>query len=115
MVDSTFTFFLAANVTDLTRTSKASPYAHFSDGCLDLLWMDEKSKKGDVLSVLLKLADGSFVRNRKMEYRKVKAFALQPIAAKQKKGIFSVDGELFKPKPILVECHRGLLRFIARA
>jgi len=102
------TFFVAANASMIAGSTYASPFAHCSDGYIDLLFLKDNGRIS-ALSVLLDLENGNFVKHKYMEYKKVKAFRVEPTGTH--KGIFSLDGERMEQTAILCESHRGLLHF----
>lgn len=101
------TYFMAANTCLMANQTYSSPYAHCSDGCIDLLFLKD-SGRISAMSVLLDLENGNFIKHKFMEFKKVKAFRIEPTG--EHKGIFSLDGERMEEAAILCEVHRGIIQ-----
>ncbi|KAG6519050.1 hypothetical protein ZIOFF_022539 [Zingiber officinale] len=73
-----------------------APNAKFSDGYLDAIIIKECSKSV-LLSLMLKMSDGSYCKSPYVTYLKVKAFRLEPgkrVGHPTKGGIVDSDGEV---------------------
>jgi len=105
-VESDFSFFVASNLRTLSYDSVIAPYAHLSDGYMDLLY-SKKLSRASMAKLLLGFEDGKHIDVPGIEYHKVKAFVLEP---KQKTGHIMLDGEEIEVTTIKVEVHRGLGR-----
>ncbi|KAL0916989.1 hypothetical protein M5K25_014545 [Dendrobium thyrsiflorum] len=84
------------NVPWVEEDAKPAPEAKFSDGFLDLAILKDCSK-ATLISLLLKMSDGSHVKSPYVMYLKVKAFRLVPgnrVENPEKGGIIDVDGEV---------------------
>ncbi|PKU80901.1 Sphingosine kinase 1 [Dendrobium catenatum] len=84
------------NVPWMGEDAMPTPEAKFSDGFLDLV-MIKDCPKSALLSILLKLKDGSHIKSPYVMYLKVKAFKLVPgnrVGDPTKGGIVDVDGEV---------------------
>ncbi|RRT53179.1 hypothetical protein B296_00047635 [Ensete ventricosum] len=71
-------------------------YAQFSDGYLDAVIIKECPKSA-LLSLMLKMSDGSYCKSPHVVYLKVKAFRLEPgkqVGHPTKGGIIDSDGEV---------------------
>lgn len=106
-----FMLFSACNSTHISSDMYSAPYAHWSDGCWDIIIIRNASK-GAVLKMFLSIEKGEHVRSPDVIYLKVRAFRLEP--DKGRVGSFlDIDGERM-PTYDAVECemHRGLVNFI---
>jgi diacylglycerol kinase family enzyme len=83
-----------------------APYAHLSDGFIDLLYSKPLSRP-KLTKLLLDIEEGKHVDMKDIEYHKVKAFILEPAA---KDGVIMIDGERVPEEPTKVELHSSLVR-----
>ena len=103
-----FIMVTAMNMSDSTANHKLAPYAHPSDGNIDLTFVKDISRAG-LLELLTTIRTGSFVDksnfNRqledKMKYVKVKKFKVEPLSGNE--YTCSVDGIPYSHKDAL-EC-----------
>ena len=79
-----------------------SPLAQYDDEFLDLSLLRGTAGKYELLKYLLNIdAKGSVIdmengrpyANSRLEYKKIKAFRLEPLGANR--GVYSIDGEVF--------------------
>ncbi|KAJ3674924.1 hypothetical protein LUZ60_005540 [Juncus effusus] len=85
------------NVPWASKDIMAAPRAKFSDGCLDLVVVGGDCPKSALLSLLLKLNDGSYVESPYVTYLKIKALRLEAgkyVGNSKKGGIIDMDGEV---------------------
>jgi sphingosine kinase len=109
-IDGPFVYFVAANITHISNDVLSTPFAHCSDGAIDVAITRTFNDRTKMLSIFAtELESGKYVRHDMMEYVKARAFILIPEGTK--KGIMDVDGEPFPGAPIAVETHRGVLSF----
>ncbi|KAM0943936.1 putative sphingosine kinase [Dioscorea sansibarensis] len=83
-----------------------APEAKFSDGFLDVVIVKD-CPKAALLSLMLKMNDGSHVKSRYVMYLKVKAFRLRPgqrVGNPGKGGIIDSDGEVIARGEGTYEC-----------
>jgi len=105
--ESEFFLFLVTNLPWISSDVLSSPYAHFSDGNLDLLLTRKSSNisRSQALSIFTKLDSGGHVEAREVEYAKIKAFTLEPL---EKEGYISIDGEKAPFVPLVAQVHPNL-------
>ncbi|XP_062207080.1 sphingosine kinase 2-like isoform X2 [Phragmites australis] len=74
----------------------AAPEAKFSDGYMDAVIVRD-CPKADLLALLMKMSDGSYVKSPYVTYLKVRSFQLSPgqlVENPKRGGIIDVDGEV---------------------
>lgn len=110
-LDGPFVYFVASNITHISNDVLSTPFAHASDGFVDVVVCKNFSDRTKMLSVFAnELESGKYVRHDGLiDYIKAKAILLIPEGLKT--GIMDVDGEPFPGAPIAVEIHRGILSF----
>ncbi|XBI29431.1 hypothetical protein VPH35_053417 [Triticum aestivum] len=84
------------NVPWAAENAMAAPEAKFSDGYMDAVILKD-CPKADLLALLLKMSDGSYVKSPHVTYLKVKSFRLSPgqlVEDPKRGGIIDVDGEV---------------------
>ena len=105
-----FVSISVGNVTHLSHDMIGTPYAHWSDGYLDMGIM-RKVNKMEAISLFTKLEKGEHVGEEGVFYKKVKAIRLFPDP--EQTGYLDVDGEkLPYYEPLSIELHRGLANLI---
>ncbi|XP_072988577.1 sphingosine kinase 2-like isoform X2 [Typha latifolia] len=95
-LDGPFISVWINNVPWVSEDAKLAPEAKFSDGYLDAVIIRECPKLA-LLSLMLKMSDGSYVKSPYVTYLKVKAFRLEPgqrVGSTNKGGIIDSDGEV---------------------
>jgi len=107
--ESEYFLFLVSNLPWISSDVMSSPYAHFSDGNLDLLVTKKSSNltRAQSLGIFTKLDTGGHVEAKEIEYSKVKAFTLEPL---ERDGFISIDGEKTVYAPLIAQVHPGLFR-----
>jgi len=76
----------------LATNTKVAPYAHLSDGYMDLLF-SKKLNRTKVARLLLGMdEEGSVASLKDVEYHKVRTVTLEP---KTDDGYIMIDGELY--------------------
>jgi sphingosine kinase len=113
VIEDNFSLFVASNVRGISTDTFLTPYAHLSDGCLDVCFMRSASR-ANLTKVLLdnEKGDGAHLGIEGVEYVKVKALVIEPLVssrAKKKVGKMGVDGEILPPTAVQVEVHQALL------
>jgi len=100
----------------------AAPHAHFSDGLLDLIWM-EQAGRASIAQMLLGFEDGSHVGPDRpsMHYWKVKAVRLVPGPRVDENGLpegdsslTAIDGERLPRGALELRVFRGVLNIFAK-
>lgn len=100
-------YFVAANITHISRDIKSNPYAQLDDGYIDVVFSDDQVTKGKILKFFTgQLENGKYVKNDSINYIKTKSFLLIPTG---KRSWLNIDGERCECKPILVENFRKLI------
>ena len=95
VLDTEFVTVVGCNISKLSFDVHAAPFAHLSDGYIDLLIV-EKCSRSELLSIFADIDTGAFVNNSAfnqapfVKYVKVKAFTL---LTKTNTGAFGFDGE----------------------
>ncbi|XP_038981684.1 sphingosine kinase 1 isoform X2 [Phoenix dactylifera] len=95
-IDGPFVSVWINNVPWAGEDVMPAPEAKFSDGCLDAVVLRDCPKSA-LLSLMLKMSDGSYVKSPYVSYLKVKAFRLEPgqrVGRPSKGGIVDSDGEV---------------------
>ncbi|KAK9133861.1 hypothetical protein Scep_013389 [Stephania cephalantha] len=95
-VDGPFISVWLHNVPWGSEDTMAAPHAQFSDGYLDLVVMMD-CPKSNLLAMMSKMNDGSYVKSPYVLYLKVKAFILEPgqcVGDPSRGGIIDSDGEV---------------------
>lgn len=107
--EETFTFCAPGNIPYISPTNMTTPYAHFSDGTIDICTgaASEFSRIRYARS-FLSVDTGGHVNHPWMTYKKVRAFTIEPL---DKSGFLAVDGERIPFGPIQVYVAPSLLNF----
>ncbi|XP_064962131.1 sphingosine kinase 2-like isoform X2 [Musa acuminata AAA Group] len=95
-IDGPFISVWINNVPWASEDIMPAPNAKFSDGYLDAVIIKECPKSA-LLSLMLKMSDGSYCKSPYVVYLKVKAFRLEPgkqVGHPTKGGIIDSDGEV---------------------
>ena len=95
-IDGPFVGVCVYNVPWAAENAMAAPEAKFSDGYMDAVILKD-CPKADLLALLLKMSDGSYVKSPHVTYLKVKSFRLSPgqlVEDPKRGGIVDVDGEV---------------------
>ncbi|XP_020591739.1 sphingosine kinase 1-like [Phalaenopsis equestris] len=95
-LDGPFLSISLVNVPWVGEDAMPAPEAKFSDGFLDLVVIKDCPKSA-LVSILLKMKDGTHIKSPYVMYLKVKAFKLVPgnrVGDPRKGGIVDVDGEV---------------------
>ncbi|CAO2178000.1 unnamed protein product [Urochloa humidicola] len=95
-VDGPFVAVWINNVPWAAEDIMAAPEAMFSDGYMDAVILRD-CPKADLLALLMKMSDGSYVKSPFITYLKVRAFKLSPghlVENPKRGGIIDVDGEV---------------------
>ncbi|KAI7859378.1 ATP-NAD kinase-like domain-containing protein [Circinella umbellata] len=100
--------FLTSKTPLLARGMLSHPCAEPNDGLLDLLLVRGNHGLFSKLDLFGKVETGHQIDSDAVEYYKVKAFRLKPIAKPGKKVYVAIDGEHAPAKTFQVEVHPGL-------
>ncbi len=101
----------AANVTHISADSYIAPYAHWSDGTIDLIILANASKS-QLLSLFLSIEKGEHVDQ--VRYVKARALRLLPDTTVPTTSLMDIDGERLPVYgPVELEVHRGLFNLVA--
>ncbi|KAJ1285710.1 hypothetical protein BS78_03G297800 [Paspalum vaginatum] len=95
-IDGPFVAVWINNVPWAAEDIMAAPEAKFSDGYMDAVILRD-CPKADLLSLLMKMSDGSYVKSPYITYLKVRSFQLSPgqlVENPERGGIIDVDGEV---------------------
>ncbi len=109
VIQDDFVLIWAMNISHATHNIKAAPYAHLSDGNMDVILVRKGISKLNLLLAFLKSAQGQHLSLPGIEFYRVRGFRLEPLTSQ---GIFAVDGEKVEYLPITMEVKRGLGRVI---
>merc|ERR1712137_1287066 len=91
-----FIMFIALTLSDTTVDHRIAPYAHASDGCIDLVFIKDLSR-ADLISYFKKMKSGAYVdksnfyMDDKLGYIKVTKFKVERLD-NSTKNIVSIDG-----------------------
>lgn len=110
VIQDEFILIWALNISHATQNLKPAPYAHLSDGMMDVIIVRRGITKLNLLLAFLKAAQGKHLSLPGIEFYKVRSFRLEPLTAQ---GILTVDGEKVEYLPIEMEVKRGLARVIS--
>jgi sphingosine kinase len=102
-----FILVWAMNVMWAAYDLKATPYAHLSDGMMDLLVIRQGISRWQLLFAFLLSANGKHISLPYVEYYKVRSFRLEPLCDR---GILAIDGEQIEYSPLQVRVLRGMAR-----
>lgn len=101
----------AANATHISADSYIAPYAHWSDGCMDLIILANTSKS-QLLSLFMSIEKGEHVDH--VRYIKARALRVLPDTSVPTTSLMDLDGERLPVYgPVEMEVHRGLLNLVA--
>ncbi|MFC1746940.1 diacylglycerol/lipid kinase family protein [Candidatus Neomarinimicrobiota bacterium] len=103
-----FSFVLACNTRFTGKGMLMAPDADLSDGYVDLVVV-QRASRVEMLQLLPKVFDGSYLDSPRVEYRKVKSFTLQP----EMSETVNIDGELMESSPVQVKMLPGAITFLA--
>ncbi|KAK3165635.1 hypothetical protein QOZ80_1AG0035840 [Eleusine coracana subsp. coracana] len=95
-LDGPFVAVWINNVPWAAEDIMAAPEAKFSDGYMDAVIVRD-CPKADLLSLLMKMSNGSYVKSPYVIYLKVRSFQLSPgqlVENPKRGGIIDVDGEV---------------------
>jgi len=95
-IDGPFIAVWVNNVPWAAEDIMAAPEAKFSDGYMDAAILRD-CPKADLLALLMKMSDGSYVKSPYVAYLKVRTFQLSPgqlVENPKRGGIIDVDGEV---------------------
>jgi sphingosine kinase len=106
-----FILVWAMNVMWAAYDLKATPYAHLSDGAIDLLVIRRGISRWQLLFAFLRSANGKHISLPYVEYYKVRSFRLEPLCDR---GIFAIDGEQIEYSPLQVQVLRRMARIFGR-
>lgn len=110
VIQDNFVLIWAMNISYATHNIKAAPYAHLSDGNMDIILVRKGISKFNLLLAFLKSARGQHLSLPGIEFYRVRGFRLEPLTPQ---GILAVDGEKVEYLPIAMEVKRGLARVIS--
>lgn len=110
VIQDDFVLIWAMNISHATHNIKAAPYAHLSDGNMDIILVRKGISKFNLLLAFLKSAQGEHLSLPGIEFYRVRGFRLEPLTPQ---GIFAVDGEKVDYLPITMEVKRGLARVLS--
>jgi sphingosine kinase len=102
-----FILVWAMNVIWAAYDLKAAPYAHLSDGTMDLLVIRRGISRWQLLFAFLRSANGKHIALPYVEYYKVRSFRLEPLCDR---GILAIDGEQVEYSPLQLQVLRGMAR-----
>lgn len=113
MESESFVMLTASNSTHISSDMRTGPYAHWSDGCWDLVVVNDVPKMA-LMKLFLSIENGEHVESPDVTYLKVRAFRLDPAPLPQDlESFLDVDGERM---PVygktLFEVHRGMLKLV---
>jgi len=112
IIEDDFIAFCALNASYLSEESYFAPYAHLSDGYVDILTIPaSECSRSDMISFLVNGTGTPDHINlpKFMHYYKARAFTLEPLST----GSFGLDGERTEYAPIYCEVLRGIARLMA--
>ncbi|WVZ68577.1 hypothetical protein U9M48_017503 [Paspalum notatum var. saurae] len=95
-IDGPFVAVWVNNVPWAAEDIMAAPEAKFSDGYMDAVILRD-CPKADLLSLLMKMSNGSYIKSPYVTYLKVRSFQLSPgqlVENPKRGGIIDVDGEV---------------------
>ncbi|XP_006644804.2 sphingosine kinase 2-like [Oryza brachyantha] len=95
-LDGPFVSVWISNVPWAAESIMAAPGAKFSDGYMDAAILRD-CPKADLLALLMKMSDGTYVKSPYVTYLKVRCFRLSPgqlVENPKRGGIIDVDGEV---------------------
>jgi sphingosine kinase len=109
VIEGEFILLWAMNIVWAAHNIKTAPYAHFSNGMMDILVLRGGLTRWQVLQAFLKTATGNHITLPYVEYYQVKGFRLEPVT---QGGSLAIDGEAVNYSPLQMEILPGLARII---
>ena len=116
-IDGEFVTIVGCNISKLSSDVNAAPYAHLSDGAIDLLIVTKSCTKTEMLNLFTLMETGEFVNHPIfnssdiIRYLKVKRYKLTPIG--KNSSPFGFDGEHAKSQKAVDVTNRwGLANII---
>ena len=100
--------FCAANVSHISYDAQIAPYAHLSDGAMDVIVIRKGASKPAMTQWLLGMEDGTHLVGSEIhEYYKASSVILEPEA-----GMIGLDGERTPNTPVVCSVFRGALKLL---
>ena len=90
---------MACNTPYIGEGMNTAPKSQYDDGMNDLMFLGNVGRMA-LIRVLLRQDSGAHVNSPHLQYITTKNWSLDPGV---RKGIFSIDGELYQAEPINVE------------
>jgi sphingosine kinase len=114
-IEENFILFLVVYLPLISRDFLGSGESTFNDGSMHVMYIKEGASRIDILKILTEAEDGSHLKNDLVEFVKVKAFRLEPLAdaTTETTGTFMVDGELIPYGPVQAEITPSLGNVLA--
>jgi len=109
VLESQFVTVVGCNFSKLSYDLIVAPFAHLSDGCIDLLVV-ETCTRSELISLFTGMETGEFINNvtfntgKFVKYLKVKKFKLSPLS--KTSSPFGFDGEHAKSQKALTVVNR---------
>jgi len=112
VIEDNFFALVASTVPWLAQDASLTPKAEVTDGYIDLFIVRGKNRGIiDEIKAFTNLANGKILNLPFVEYFKTKKFYLQPLDPNDD-SFYSIDGELMKAHPIMVEVQPSMGRFV---
>lgn len=115
-VDGDISMVWGMNVTHAATDAIVAPYAHLSDGCMDLLYVNRVGRP-KLTQILLSFEEGTHVNVEGLQYLKAKAVRLNPcpdFRKYEKDCVSAFDGERMPFKPFELRMFQSIFTVCAR-
>eukprot|EP00002_Diphylleia_rotans_P031718 TRINITY_DN6602_c0_g1_i1.p1 TRINITY_DN6602_c0_g1~~TRINITY_DN6602_c0_g1_i1.p1 ORF type:complete len:478 (+),score=88.43 TRINITY_DN6602_c0_g1_i1:71-1504(+) len=103
-----FMFFMACNVRKINYDMIPAPFAHLSDGAIDLAFVKGKHSRVSLANMMLKLETGEQIQLPQFSYHKVHSFYLEPVDS----SYLVVDGEIVPYRPLRYDVIPSALKLL---
>lgn len=110
-IEDDFVLAIGVFLTHIGPDAMAAPDCKFDDGVIHLGLIRGNISRSDMLTIFLKMEDGSHISSPFMEMIPVKAFRIEPLDSRQ--GYMTVDGEEVEFGPIQAQVLPKLGRLMA--
>ena len=87
------------------------PHLQLGSGEFYLIYMQDDAKRGDILSILLSMENGDYIKSDKVRIIRTRACRLEPLTAP---GTLTVDGEMMEYGALQTQIHPKLLHIFSR-
>ena len=91
---------------------EVSPYSRFSDGLLDLVWMDHVPNFGECVKAVAHAYDGRLLASTVFGWQRIRAIEISRASEGSEPPVFMADGEYIGHLPVKVTAQSRALRVL---